>query len=287
MFRFAHSERGYLVELHDNLCNRQRANVRVDPLPLASIDAPANFNNLINVPSGGILDTPILVTLLHAIRLSGPFGTLKDNCRIDPQRVWLTTYPTTVFPDQFKSFQYAVLHAVSSEFKVDSLAVELHEKVQTTLKSFVPFSLQPNWFLNVQNLLLIENPFIKICWLRSVVGGWCTSTRFRSVQGRPCIFGCVDSNDELAHYLQCPILWQFARSSLKMNEPSIHFLSRLCISEPTSDKFKLLAFCHALYHTCVNDTECMQRDGMPKSCQTVQRVASELCNYCLHLIKNN
>ena len=149
-----------------------------------------------------------------------------------------------------------------------------------------PFNIQINWFAELQNVLSKETPYIKTCWLRSIVGAWCTSTRCKQIQGRPCIFGCVDGSDKISHYLECSILWQFARSSLKVNEQSVQFLSRLCVSDPSSDKLKLLAFSHALYHVCVNDTSCMKSNGMPRSCQIVQHEASQACNYCLHMIRN-
>ena len=286
MIRFAHSERDYLIELHSNLCEQQLASARNDPRPLASIDAPANVDNLMNVPNGGISETPILVTLLHAIHLSGPFASFKENCRIDPSRNWLPDYPTTPFPQKFKSLQSASLDAFSSEFKVSSLSAELHEKVKVTFMPLAPFNIQINWFSELQNVLSKETPYIKTCWLRSIVGAWCTSTRCKQIQGRPCIFGCVDGSDKISHYLECSILWQFARSSLKVNEQSVQFLSRLCVSDPSSDKLKLLAFSHALYHVCVNDTSCMKSNGMPRSCQIVQHEASQACNYCLHMIRN-
>ena len=98
-------------------------------------------------------------------------------------------------------------------------------------------------------------------------------------------FWCFDSKDELTQYLQCPIVWHSARTSLRVDEPSVHFLSRICVLEPTSEKFKLLAFCHALYHAVVNDTACMQSNGMPRTSQIVQQVASEVCSHVIHLIR--
>ena len=62
------------------------------------------------------------------------------------------------------------------------------------------------------------------------------------------------------------------------------FLPRLCISEPSSLKLKALAFSHALYHQVVNDAVCMAENGMPRASNLVQSRASEICNYCLHLV---
>ena len=273
--------------MHNNvLINHSRCGPRLDGTPLASVNSPAFSNNLLDVPSGGISDPPILVSLIHAIKLSGIFSTFKDNCRIDPSRSWLVNYPTVSFSNKYKSFQGAALAALTAEFRVNSLAVELHEKAKTTLLPLAPFDMPIGWFDGLHLELMKQTPYIKTCWLKTITGAWCTSSRLASVQGRPCIFGCQDTRDELVHYLLCPILWQFARSSLKIDEESIHFLSRVCVSEPTSDKLKLLAFAHALYHCCVNDSSCMTEGGMPRSSQMVQHKASEVNNYCLHLIGN-
>ena len=226
------------------------------------------------------------VSLLHAIQLSGPLSVFKENCRIDPSRDWILDYPTTLFPKKFKSLQSAAMEALSVEFRVSSLSAELHEKVKVTLMPLAPFEIELDWFSGLRSVLMKETPYIKICWLRTVAGAWCTSVKLHSVEGCPCIFGCSDSRDELTHYLQCPIIWQFARTSLRISEPSIHFLSRICVSEPTSDKLKLLAFTHALYHVCVNEHSCMQSNGMPRSPHVVQYEASEACNYCMHLIRD-
>lgn len=183
LIRFAHSEREYFVELHATLCEYQSARLRGDTTPLASTEVPANFNNLIDVPDGGISDTPILVTLMHAIQLSGPFSVFKDNCRIDPVRDWLPNYPTTVFPKKYKSLQSAAMEALSVEFRVSSLSAELHEKVKVTLMPLAPFDINLDWFSELRSVLKKETPYIKICWLRSIAGAWCTSTRLGLCMG--------------------------------------------------------------------------------------------------------
>ena len=242
------------------------------------------MNNPLDIPYGGIKDPPILVTLLHAINLSGPFTIFKENCRNDPRRAWLLDYPTVDLPRPYKSFQSAALAALTVENSVSSLSAELHEKLKITLLPLAPFEIPTNWFECLCPELEKETPYIKTCWLRTVVGGWCTSTRLAAFRCRECFLGCEGCRDELTHYLICPILWQFARDTLRIQEDSIGFLSRIGVIHPTHDKFRLLAFCHALYHCCVNDSACIQENGEPRSCQIVQQVASELCNFCKHRI---
>ena len=88
----------------------------------------------------------------------------------------------------------------------------------------------------------------------------------------------------LSHYLVCPVLWQLARESLHLPEQTLFVEHRLCLCEATVDKFRMLAFCHSLYHSCVNDTECMNSDGLPLSGQVAQQRACDLARRCIHLV---
>ena len=127
-------------------------------------------------------------------------------------------------------------------------------------------------------------PYTKLCWLKTATGGWCTGVRLSSVKERGCIFGCAEVRDELCHYLQCPHLWNFAREHVGGPELNCSFLHRLCLLEPSVIKLKRLAFCHSLYHTCVNNNECVRENGMPYPQATVLARASQLCHFCIHRI---
>ena len=283
LIRFAHSEREYLLQLHSDILRISAVSPRQDCTPLVSANA-SDFVNLFELPRGGLSDPPILATLLHALKLTGSFSDFREDCLCDPSRVWLVDYPGVCFPPAFKSFQSAALHALSLQYKVPNLYFEFHRKVKVTLQPFAPFDIPNFWWEPLYSVLQGESTYIKCCWLKTVCGAWCTSTRLSTFQNRPCIFGCEDSRDELCHYLVCPALWQLALHSLRISEVSILFLHRICVSEPTHLKLQTLAFCHALYHTCVNDTACIDESGMPRSPYLVQKRASETCNYCLHLV---
>ncbi len=69
----------------------------------------------------------------------------------------------------------------------------------------------------------------------------------------PCIFGC-EANDEIAHYIVCPILWHIACSQTS-SEDSIYVSERLCFVQPSLEKLKRLALAHSIYHACKFDTE--------------------------------
>ena len=105
-----------------------------------------------------------------------------------------------------------------------------------------------------------------------------------TVHDRPCFFCCPNSSDELCHYLACPICWYSARVAFIIQEHSIIFLPRVCVSEASLLKLEALAFRHTLYHTCVNDVCCVKEDGLPRAASIVQSRASGNCNYCLRLV---
>ena len=176
------------------------------------------------------------------------------------------------------------MHALGTQAKASNIGVELHKEVEVTLQPYAPFDIPNQWWEGLHGVLMSETTYIKNCWLKTACGAWCTGVRLSSFQNRPCICGCEDSRDELCHYLVCPALWQLALHTLRIDESSIMFLDRICVSEPTQDKLKTLAFCHALYHSCVKGTACIAENGMPKSPYISQKRAPEICNYCLHLV---
>lgn len=74
------SESEYLLQLHARVTDIRSVCPRVDNTTLSSISAPACGSNLLDLPSGGLSDPPLLVNLLNAIKLSGPFSCLDRCC---------------------------------------------------------------------------------------------------------------------------------------------------------------------------------------------------------------
>ena len=148
----------------------------------------------------------------------------------------------------------------------------LKNKIRETLPPILP-----DWFDEGFKEVFNQLPFfLRMCWLKAISGAWSTAVRSSSIANRRCVFGCIDARDSLVHYLVCPVLWQFARETLHVSEPSIEMKCRLCLSEPSSDKFKMLAFCYSLYHGVVNDPVRMNFEGHPNSAQVVQLRAIDL-----------
>ena len=222
---------------------------------------------------------------MNAIILAGPLANFRSGCILDPSRNWVLYYPLVTHPKQFNSFQSAVLSALSVDSCSGDIGHDLHSKLVITLKSVSGRThIPPGWQSQTFKHLGLCTSFVKMCWLKSVVGGWCTGVRLHSFHGRLCIFGCVDCKDDMLHYLECTILWQIAREVLQVRESSICILERLCIVDPSEEKFVSLAFCHALYHACVNDTRCVRADGTPCCSQVVQLRAWELAHECKYMV---
>ena len=148
--------------------------------------------------------------------------------------------------------------------------------VSLGLEASRSIKLRTSWFTDLNRLLEVSCLFLRVCWLKAIAGAWCTSVRLHTAIQWPCIFGC-DARDELVHYLVCPILWQFARETLRLPEPSLLIEARLALVEPSIDKLRALAFVHTLYHSCRNDPGCVDPEGHICTPERVQYRASQLC----------
>jgi len=274
LFRFAHSEKEYLL------------NLQKDAVALVGDSLALGRTNAHGIPEGGLACPPILCALLDAIHLDGPLKQVRSICASNPAHNWILSFPERPLPSNSRGLQSAVLDIFKVKDRVSDFTKEMSHKATVTLGHdwAASIHLLPSWFHDLEKLLLSVPLFLRVCWLKTIAGAWCTSIRLHTNSGWPCIFGCVDAKDELRHYLVCPILWQFPRESLHICEPSLLVESRLCMFEPSLDKLKVLAFCHALYHACRNDQGCINSDGGINPAIIVQQRASDLCRYVRHLV---
>ncbi len=263
MYRFAYSEREYLTSLAGEV-----RDMIGDNMPLTSSSCV--------VPDGGLESPPILQELCNALALRGEHSRLKRAASASDLGHWsispLQPYQcgeqvlniATLAPKVH--LQAKVLKVLQCFRQPQNLAPILTTKAVTTLGS--NFSQQilvtPFWFGELRVILGGSKVFIRMCWLKTVSGGWCTTYRMHELVKWPCIFGC-EACDEITHYLECPILWQFATEQIGA-EHSILVGERLCLSNPNVQKLKTLALCHFVYHSCKNDEVC----------------ALGLTHFCLH-----
>ena len=269
LYRFADSERDYLFQLRDQIRD------------LVGIDAPVALINSLHIPDGGLSCTPILNSLLEALAFEGPLSSARNIAQSSQEHSWLMNYPSTCLPSKYKGIQSAVCSILSEGEKCSNLAVSVAEKLKVT---FGQINFPQNWFSNLESVFLEVSLYIRMCWLKTIVGGWCTSVRTQSACRWACVFGCPDATDSVGHYLVCPVLWQFARDTLHLPEESIWLESRLCITNPTVVKLRLLAFAFSLYHSIRNDPGCVRECGELQPGHMVQYRALGLARAAKHLV---
>jgi hypothetical protein len=283
--RFAHSERTYLLELARAVAAEVGgSSARVDMLPIGATDR-------YDLPHGRLGNDSILCNLLDAIYLKGDFNNLILS---EPDH-WLALYPDSEVPSKFSSLQAGALHILRANESCNNLENTIQTKIKVTL-GYNPFSSGLSsagaalhahaWFPALCVTLNSIGLFIRVCWLKTIVGGWCTSDRLQLDRRWPCVFGCPDCSDEIRHYLVCPVLWQFGRETLNLREFDIDVESRLCLRNPSTDKLRLLAFVHCLYHHIRNDCGCIH-DGEPACSSVVQYRARALAQDCKFLVADH
>ena len=82
--------------------------------------------------------------------------------------------------------------------------------------------------------------------LKGWCNGWATSKRYQEGVLLPCLFGCIDEKDNLAHYLICPQLlaiWKFL-----VEDVSDYPLTRWGVANPNEINMQLIACVFAGYH---------------------------------------
>ena len=263
-FRFASSAREYLFELRDKVIGMIQ-----DDLPLS----PPAIRGL---PFGNMDSPPILCSLLDSLEFIGPMSSVPNICANNPEHNWILTYPISACPLS-SGLQAAVLRVLMVKERTSDLPTSIARKATVTLGQETANSLMmaPLWFESLSKVLDLCPIYVRMCWLKSVAGAWCTSTRLNKAVRLPCIFGCVDSMDNIRHYLICPVLWQFARETLHVYEEHIDIGHRLCLRVPSINKMRLLTFCFSLYHAITHDDGCISatpRRTHPDGCTSAEGV---------------
>ena len=74
---------------------------------------------------------------------------------------------------------------------------------------------------------------------------------------------------------------------MSLEDPGLSIGSRLCLSNPSTDKLTSLAFVHTLYHAIKKDPCCVKQNGHIQSPFIVQNRATELSRAIIHLVSSN
>jgi hypothetical protein len=161
-YRFAHSEREYLRELHR----------KVLVLTQDSLSRIGILSDSHRIPFGR-LDSPCLLgSLLDALNLNGSLRDVNRIARTDPDMNWILNFPSIAFPSHFRGIQAAVLHVLSCGERVSCLQSELTHKTQVTLGPGSPICVRTRilWFSVLEPVLASVSNFLRFTWLKAVSG---------------------------------------------------------------------------------------------------------------------
>jgi hypothetical protein len=173
LYRFADSEREYLFLLRDQI----RA--------LVGDEIPVSLTNSLHIPDGGMSDPPLLNSMTDALNLVGPWEAARVVSQRNQEHAWLLEYPASEFPaSKYKGIQTAVLSIISETERSSDVAASVAAK---TCVTFGHLTFHRNWFSDLNTVFLELPLYIRMCWLKTICGGWVTSIR----TGSSCRWVCV------------------------------------------------------------------------------------------------
>ena len=160
-------------------------------------------------------------------------------------------------PSCYEGIQTAVLKILPVDESRTVLDCDLFDKCLITypVELCSILNKQVDWFPNLEELFKSTNSFLRMCWLKAIGGAWTTTTRMHELRNWPCVLGCIDCQDEIRHYMQCPFLWRLAREALTISEEHISLGHRLRFIDCSVYKLRLLAYtylCTMLSKTTVS-----------------------------------
>ena len=199
------------------------------------------------LPSGMIRGLPILDGLIDSLSLCGHFERYKKACTEQVGVQWI--FDSSVSPPSNTSVQTACYNAFLPHFCEKDFPRAVAQKLVITLGESLANSLRlpVDWHSHVFPILALAKEHVKMCVLKTWIGGWTTSARMGESVRMECIFGCKHEGDDLRHYIQCSPLWQLAGEAINVLPP-FDLVERLCLVHPTSEKFVMLALAFQGYH---------------------------------------
>ena len=123
----------------------------------------------------------------------------------------------------------------------------------------------------LRSYLCARRPRVRIGVLRSLTGGWTTSTRLHEVLRWKCVLGCPDG-DSIGHYIHCP-RFRVAVRQFWRDVPSLGTVEDVM----TPEGWKLLYVLQRVYHTLKFDHHAQIQDMMWESdCLRRRRAVRDL-----------
>ena len=114
--------------------------------------------------------------------------------------------------------------------------------------------------------------------IKAFSNSWVTSDRFHEDIRLPCIFGCQDCKDSLAHYLECDILWTtiICTYGLDTSWLKASASQRLGLTNPSKTSLTLIAVASRSYHAIkMGNKEVIQQTMRDKDFHRIQNLLFE------------
>ena len=256
MTRFAKSSFDFLHELHARARDYVGKETRLVDLASGRI------------PRGGCQGPAMVDALLDAAKLAGKFNKYRNLAVNNTGYEWMLDQGLGSDPGGWVSAQGGWVSALSRSPAQGSKSIQsqcyslfslLHlekdiarafaRKLTTTVGEELAsqFVLPVDWYAKSTDVLKGCKEHVKMCVLKTYIGGWTTSHRMHESTRMHCIFGCRGEADDLQHYLNCAPLWLLAAEALGASSP-LDLRERLGIINPSVERFQMLALCYQGYH---------------------------------------
>jgi len=149
------------------------------------------------------------------------------------------------FPN-FQAFAYCKLLAAA--FSKHSFQNTIYKRIRDL---FRPYEIDDTG-INIELALATMKQSLRKHDAMRVIKTWCnawgTSSRMHERIIFPCLFGCQDARDHMAHYVQCPF-WLYLLTKLSSDPlPSPLPLTRLAVVDPSTPSLLALSCSFAGYH---------------------------------------
>ena len=135
----------YLLQLHAEVTGARSVCPRDEDTTFSSINGPAYGRNMFVLIGGGLSDPPLLVSLLHAIKLTGPFSCLDRRFSVLDKGLAIECVSSRSVDFYGKSFQSAAAGISLTDHKLQDFALELHKKIKVTLRPVAPLDIPTQW----------------------------------------------------------------------------------------------------------------------------------------------
>ena len=135
----------------------------------------------------------------------------------------------------------------------DSWPALLSRRVEVLAPEATPYELREHRS-DIDLILKNLGPARAMSIIKTWTNAWTTSRRYHEATILPCIFGCNNAEDDLAHYLTCDPLWTLTTCAGKKPKSVLGLLPgvKIGLVNPTHESIKMAVVLSRAYHTIRN-----------------------------------